>query len=286
MGSGSPTIVLESGISATSLNWRQLQRDLAQDARVIAYDRAGLGWSDESPHRLTGTRLAEDLHELLLAADVRMPVILVGHSYGGLLVQRYAALYPQEVAGLVLLDPVAREEWHPLTPQKRSRLRTGVRLARRGVTLCRLGLLGPLVRLALAGARKLPRLVGRTVSSHGAAVLARITDEVGKMPPEVWPGVARHWSCAKHFRGLAAHLEALPESAQEMEGVSLPPQMPVTAIVPPGVRCEHATRLVEASSSGHWIHLDQPDLVLAEIRSMMAATEWSASPGWCASLPQ
>src|SRR5260370_598922 len=70
MGQGSPVVVLESGIGATSLNWRTVQREVARFTRVVSYDRAGLGWSDPSTEPLTLRRLVDDLHSLLRAAEL------------------------------------------------------------------------------------------------------------------------------------------------------------------------------------------------------------------------
>src|SRR5438105_1426277 len=90
LGSGSPAVVLESGISASSLNWRTVQSEVAKFARVCSYDRAGLGWSDLCAQQCTPEALATQLWTLLRKADIPGPYIVVGHSFGGLLVQAFA----------------------------------------------------------------------------------------------------------------------------------------------------------------------------------------------------
>ena len=92
LGTGSPAVVLESGISASSLNWRTVQVEVAKFARVCSYDRAGLGWSELCNQPCTPASLATQLHSLLHAAAVPAPYILVGHSFGGLIVRAFAAL--------------------------------------------------------------------------------------------------------------------------------------------------------------------------------------------------
>ena len=106
MGEGSPTILLEAGLGGDSSGWVRVQPRLARATRVCSYDRAGYYFSDPGPAPRTADVDVDDLHRLLEAARVRRPMILVGHSLGGLLARLYAATYPADVAGMVLLDPV------------------------------------------------------------------------------------------------------------------------------------------------------------------------------------
>lgn len=103
-GSGSPVVVLESGLGGYHRDWDAVQPELARTTRVCSYDRAGLGFSQLAPKRTTAKEKASDLRDLLSAADVEGPYVLVGHSYGGMLVRVYAAEYAGDVAGVVLLD--------------------------------------------------------------------------------------------------------------------------------------------------------------------------------------
>ncbi|WP_222269731.1 alpha/beta fold hydrolase [Modestobacter marinus] len=103
-GSGSPTVVLQSGLGATSASWAQIVPAVAGTTRVCAYDRAGQGWSEDGPHEQDGIAAATDLHTLLDRAGENGPYVLVGHSIGGDHAIPYAARYPEQVAGMVLLD--------------------------------------------------------------------------------------------------------------------------------------------------------------------------------------
>src|SRR5262245_44917234 len=85
LGEGGPTIVLESGIAASSLNWRALQIELAKFARVISYDRAGFGWSGPAPSPRTVENLAAELETMLDALKISGPIIIVAHSFGSLI---------------------------------------------------------------------------------------------------------------------------------------------------------------------------------------------------------
>jgi pimeloyl-ACP methyl ester carboxylesterase len=106
-GSGSPTVVLEPGGGASSSDFAWITPAVARDTRVCVYDRAGRGWSDPADGPQDGAHIAADLHALLERAHVPGPYVLAGHSFGGLYVQSFAAQFPDQVAGLVLLDSTA-----------------------------------------------------------------------------------------------------------------------------------------------------------------------------------
>ncbi len=120
MGDGTPTVVLDAGLGCDSLEWALVQPEIAQFAKVCSYDRAGYGWSEESPYPRTSEQIVEELHALLSRSNIRPPFILVGHSFGGLNVQLYAKRYPNEVFGLVLVDSAHEKsiEWLPPDPKQ------------------------------------------------------------------------------------------------------------------------------------------------------------------------
>jgi pimeloyl-ACP methyl ester carboxylesterase len=105
VGEGSPTAILESGSGGFSVQHAALQNQLRENTRVCAYDRAGMGWSESRPETRTAFQVAYELHTLLENASIEPPYVLVGPSLGGLFVRAFAAEYPDEAAGLVLLDP-------------------------------------------------------------------------------------------------------------------------------------------------------------------------------------
>ena len=106
-GAGSPTVVLEPGLGASSSDLGWIAPAVARDSRVCVYDRAGRGWSDATDGPQDGAHIAADLHTLLERAHVPGPYVLAGHSFGGLYVQSFAAQFPDQVAGMVLLDSTA-----------------------------------------------------------------------------------------------------------------------------------------------------------------------------------
>jgi pimeloyl-ACP methyl ester carboxylesterase len=106
-----PAIVLEAGMGSFSSNWYWVQSELARGLRVVAYDRAGLGWSERGTRPRDADTLAVELHTALRAAGVNGPYVLAGHSFGGLPVRAFAQRYPGETAGLVLVDASNPDQW-------------------------------------------------------------------------------------------------------------------------------------------------------------------------------
>lgn len=112
MGTGDRTVVFDAGFSDWSIVWALVQPSIARSSRACSYDRAGLGYSDASDSPSAGSPIAivQDFHALVRAANIRTPVVLVGHSLGGFNMKLYATLYPEDVAGMVLVDPSEERE--------------------------------------------------------------------------------------------------------------------------------------------------------------------------------
>ena len=145
-GQGGPTVVLDAGSGGFSAQWVRVQREVSGTTRVCAYDRAGMGWSEMGPEPRDAKQISGELHALLNGADIEGPYVLVGHSFGGLYMRTYAARYPDEVAGVVLVDSSSPKQagHQPVTrdsnePQEQT-FAVVPRLARLGVSLlARLG---------------------------------------------------------------------------------------------------------------------------------------------------
>lgn len=103
-GQGSPAIILQAGGAAESLWWYQIQNQLAEHTRVCAYDRPGYGWSEPVSRSHDALTIVNELHALLGQAGISAPYVMAGHSYGGVLTRIYTRQYPDEVAGIVLVD--------------------------------------------------------------------------------------------------------------------------------------------------------------------------------------
>jgi pimeloyl-ACP methyl ester carboxylesterase len=139
-GSGSPTVVLQAGLGEAASSWARIAPDVAASTTVCAYDRAGHGRSDEAGPQ-DGTALAADLHTVLERAGVTAPYILVGHSSGGAYVRVFAERYPDEVAGMVLLDAQPADAFSAL-PDYPAFYQGYRRVGMLSPSLARVGLLG------------------------------------------------------------------------------------------------------------------------------------------------
>lgn len=280
-GEQGPWVVLEAGIAASSASWRPVADLLAGEFRVLAYDRAGFGWSAERPTARMMSVLVEELREALDAAGVREPAYFVGHSFGGLLLRHFCARYPPRVAGLVLADPLLPEEWYPGTPEALGRLRRGVKLARRGAVLARVGVVRLALDLLVGGSTRLPRLLARlSSSSRGEAMTNRLVGEVRKLPADLWPVVRAHWCLPRSFRTMAEYLALLPANCVlEVDGRAIA-ERPLVVIS--AARAEarlvaghralagvsRTGRHVVAEESGHWVQLDRPDVIASSLRDV------------------
>jgi pimeloyl-ACP methyl ester carboxylesterase len=121
IGHGSPAVVFESGLGGHLLNWKMVQPAVSALTTACFYDRAGYGDSDHAARPMTAQNVTNDLYWLLNKAGVRRPVVLVGHSLGGLYASLYANRFPSQVAGLVLIDPLFAGEDLDETPDEAQR---------------------------------------------------------------------------------------------------------------------------------------------------------------------
>ena len=273
-GLGSPTIVLEAGISASSLSWRPVQKELARHHRVLAYDRAGYGWSPKSHSPRTIPKLCEELEALLQASGANGPYVLVGHSFGALLLRHFAAHAPHKVAGLVLVDPLEPMEWSPLSDTQALRARKGVQLSRRGALLARLGVVRLGLDLLTSGAQFLPKILARAFSGKGVSVTDRLVGEVRKLPRELWPIMKAQWCQPRGFDTMAEYLARLPATCALALDDGPLRNLPLVVIsaertAPVVMEAHRATaalsscgKHIVAEGSGHWVQLDRPELVV------------------------
>jgi pimeloyl-ACP methyl ester carboxylesterase len=260
-GQGSPTVILEAGAGNDANTWDTmgLAPDSTQTAvlpgvaaftRVCAYDRPGTildlehhSRSDPMPMPRTAGDIVADLHALLSAAALPGPYVLAGHSFGGLVARLYAATYPDEVVGLVLID-AAHEDYYAavrnvLTPEQRAEM---ARLAEQG----------PLELADYADRERLD-----TDDSADEMREAAAASPLRPMPVTVLTH-GRPWDWPSSYP--AASLEALWTPLQEK----------LAALTPD-------SQLVVAEQSGHFIPGDQPDLVISAIQQVVEAVRDPAS---------
>jgi pimeloyl-ACP methyl ester carboxylesterase len=277
-GHGSPTIVLEAGLMSTMLSWSEIQRTLAKSYRVVSYDRAGLGWSDSGPMPRTAERMVEELHTLLERAQIPPPYVLVGHSFGGLTMPLFAAHYPRETAGVVLVDPVVPAEWNPPSEQDRKRAEIGSTIASRAALLCRIGVIRFVAFLITSGATKFAGRLVRLISREAPAESGSVSSPwFWNLPAKERTMAAVFWVQEKFCRAIASQLENMPASAVRVAELGNFCSKPVVILsaksTPPKRREQHEAiarrlpqgRYVLAERSTHWIMQDQPELVLGAI---------------------
>lgn len=110
-GEGGPAVVFDAPVGSSSFGWALVQPEVAKLTQTLAYDRAGYGWSDPGPRPRTSGQMVAELHELLRRSHVPPPYVLVGASLGGCNVRLFALRYPEEVAGIVLVDPAHEDQF-------------------------------------------------------------------------------------------------------------------------------------------------------------------------------
>jgi pimeloyl-ACP methyl ester carboxylesterase len=283
-GDGSPSIILDAALGASSVSWSLVQPELETLTRVCSYDRAGFGWSDAGPLPRTAGRIAEELHTLLQRARVPSPFLFVGHSFGGLVAQIFAHRFQSEVAGLVLVDPAHAEDWVRPAPKEQVLIDRGVRLCRYGAISARVGVARAVTALVglgqLALARGLVKVVSRgRLSRQDEAILAPIE----KLPPEVRPVLAQFWTKPRFFEALGSQIESISISAAQVleataGGFGELPLVTISSTNPGDYRLRQQDRLARlstrgrhriASNSGHWIPLDQPEVVIDAVKEML-----------------
>ncbi len=247
VGEGSPTVIMDTGLGGTSLEWVGVQRRLARQVTACTFDRAGYGWSDPGPGRRTSSRTADELYLLLRNAGVDGPYVLVAHSFGGYNMQLFATRYPYLAAGLVLVDAS-----HPEQVERFRR---------------------PPILLNTA-----PR------TEYGMLIHSRPPGVPQAMPESLRDtalALARSWKARRALRNEFLHFE---RSAAEVREAGTLPALPMVVLTR-GLRAwpdDHRGNLIEAlwlqlqdelaaqsphtahiiaEASGHHIHLDQPELV-------------------------
>lgn len=244
-GSGSPTIVLESGSGGDALVWGGVQPVLSKTTRVCSYDRAGLGWSEPRTGPRDADHIAGELHELLRQAKVAGPVILMGHSVAGLYIRDYVSHYPTDVAGIVFVDSVV-----PSPPRKN-------------------GTNWPLIMT----------FAGRPIFILGIPRLAGICSHP-KLGFDANTGILqREDLCHTEYGAVLSEMEGRDRSDQQTANTGPYGDLPILVLshdpARKGVVSDRAqeelnelstrSRRIIAKDSGHYIQFDRPDIIEREV---------------------
>lgn len=140
-GNSEITLVIEPGAGSWSVHWLDLQEKLASKFRVITYDRAGYGWSDPSPYSRTALNIVHELNAGLEKSGIKGPLILIGHSYGGMLMRAFTRNYPDKVQALILVDSASEYQFDHLPPMISMILESGKQRFKQTGQAIRLGAL-------------------------------------------------------------------------------------------------------------------------------------------------
>jgi len=280
---GRPTVVMETAHAEPGLSWARIQPEVAKFTRVCTYDRAGLGWSESSPKPRTAENIVEELHTMLARAGVKPPYVLVGHSIGGLYVRLYAHEHPDEVAGMVLVDATHEEQFlrmpEALAKAQASSIRAAGLFLGLFQALSSMGLLVPLARMK-GGLWPMP------VPKEGRAAY-----------------LARAYSGTPHLGAARRETLDMPESLAMVRAKKLGTlgDIPLTVISAgrPAISAGHGISQADAErfkavadelhaelaalstrgkrmiapESGHYVPVDQPELVVEAIREVVEATQ-------------
>ena len=255
-GKGLPVIIFDSGTGGFSLEWAQVQKVLSRRTRVCSYDRAGYGWSDMGPLPRTSERITGELHTLLVRADETGPYILAGHSFGGYNAQLFARNYPEETAGLVLIDSSHPEQIARMPSKKPA-----------------------------TPARSMPGARSYIVTKH--IMHPNFPDEMALIASRIM----NSWHHTSTWR---EEMTAFPMSAKQVLASRPMPAVPVVVLTrgrriwPNNAYGDEMERVwmelqdelsqlsdnsvhLIAERSGHSIHLDQPGIVITAMQTMLDA---------------
>jgi pimeloyl-ACP methyl ester carboxylesterase len=280
-GSGAPTVVLDSGLGGNLLSWELVAPAVAEFTRVVRFDRPGLGWSDPAPAGVARTPsvVAHELRALLRGAGVPGPFVLVGWSLGGLHVRAFASLWPDEVAGLVLVDASHERQFEQLPPKLLRQMRLFNGALRAGGALAEFGA---------------PRALA---PFYERMMLAQLVSD-NALPADALAASNATGRSRTGLRAVVAETTALPDAMADAQAsratTSLPP-VPVIVITRgawglgeigmsdtwQALQADQAAlsprgRQVVAERSGHLVPLDRPDLVIDAIREIVEQTRSDA----------
>ena len=270
-GSGARTIILEAGAGSWSMDWYLVQSELSKVARVCSYDRAGTGWSDRRPEPRDINRLVSELDSLLRKALVKPPYIMVGASFGGMIVQLFENRYPDLVTALVLIDGRPKdyfERYEKIVPNSKERLIEEMKTI---TFLYGFGLLAAVVNskppegvpatlqeLYLDHGRMTKQAIAWAKERIDGADNEQLAHRIGHIGDK--PLLVISHGKKNMFAGRSG---LSTSQAASLEALFASMQLGLTDL-------STNSRHVIAEQSGHAIQFDQPDLIVREVSRLIA----------------
>ena len=282
-GEGSPTVVLDTGLGDSSVNFHPLQERISEFTRVCSYDRAGYGWSELGSEPRTSQQIVEELSTLLATAGEAGPFVLAGHSFGGLNMILFAAEHPDDVAGVVLIDSSHPDQLTALADVPEV-------LAVQDAEIAGLG--------ELATAAESGQVAAADVL---AAAPAALPDDLKQTWAELFVQPTSLNTTVAEYDALESSMTQVAENGSLgdiplivlAQGLGLDAVLPAEALeslgltpevlarydeIWRGLQEDHVTRstdgtLVVAENSTHYIYFDEPDVVVTAIEDLVTAAQ-------------
>ena len=252
-GESETTIIVDSGIGGSSIEWSMVRDILENGIRFCTYDRSGYGWSDPGASKRTTENISSELHELLHVSGQKPPYVFIGHSFGGFTARYFSYQYPNEVIGLILI-----ESSHPDQAELMGKLKTGSNKRTTGVNPLQLPHKDFINKLA-----ENRRLQAGFLNSRRKAIFSQM-DEIkyfqtsANQVKEAFPIPEIPIVVITHGKKIWP----LTTEGQEMERIWTNLQQSLTELTNQG---EH----IIAKNSGHNVHLDEPELIANTIKQLL-----------------
>jgi pimeloyl-ACP methyl ester carboxylesterase len=255
-GQGTPTVILESGMGGCSLDWSLVQPEISNYATVISYDRAGFGWSTKLMDQPTCKNYVDDLRCLLKNMNLKPPYLLVGHSYGGMIMRLFSTEYPDEVMGLNLIDATHESRYLPSNMNENR-----IKQQEQNKKQFRLGyLLSPIA---------IPRIIKRHIGAN-------------RLPSNVQKIVHALGYRNNTFKAVYSELLYAVDSAIQLQSAHhLSPDLPVI-VLSAGKQNEewkqgqeellnlsNHTKQIIVEDSWHSIQIHKPEIVISAVKSLL-----------------
>lgn len=264
MGEGSPAVIIIPAVADNVLQWLRVAEGAAAETHVCVYDRAGIGWSDPPPlRRRTPDIMAADLHALLTAADIPPPYVMVGHSMGGIVARRFYAQHPGMVAGMLLVDSSHEQQQRHFAAADWRK--------------------GPVLLVRVAAKRQARILGARRVAASLGLVHGLDADIAREAQPEYAMAYRAVLLSSRQRRVSVRELLMMTHTWGQPPRLDSIPLTVLTALrrldeslLPAWAQMQEELAALSSDSvhvtvreSGHYLHLDDPDLVVKAVRDLV-----------------